>query len=174
MRLDKDAAKLYESLVELVKDITSEEELSPSVLRKLLEISVACSGTTKAPLELIPYDVINQVLKEDYSASGHYYIPVSISNGGELTDTDLSIKFDTKNACPYFNRKNELCGLDGRICLYDTNTFMVCPRYEEGFNRKVAGYDGKVPDIAPQQAVDRPAAKNDGQNDPFNSPLSKL
>lgn len=73
-----------------------------------------------------------------------------LGNKGILTDRgNMSHVFKKQNICPYFLDKFELCALDGRICPYDSETYMICKRYKEGIDKQIPGKNGKVPVVAP-------------------------
>ena len=166
----KKRSSLYTKLTETYLEITGQDELPPEVARKLYEISLARSESTKDPLEMIPVAMLSDVM-ESFDMSGHYPIPVHIGNGGELTDKDLVISFSKKNRCGYFRQENEICGLDGRLCLYDSQSFQYCPRYKEGINRKTPGYNGKVPEDPALLRTDK--SQGDDASDPFETPVRK-
>ena len=163
-------SSLYTKLSETYLEITGKGELPPNVARTLYEISLARSNSTKDPLEMIPVAMLSDVM-ESFDMAGHYPIPVNIGNGGELTDKDLSISFSKKNRCGYFRPDTEICGLDGRLCLYDTQSFQYCPRYKEGINKKTPGYNGKVPEDPALLRTDK--TQGDDPGDPFETPVRK-
>jgi hypothetical protein len=160
--------ELYEALLKVLQEIT-ETEIPKAVRKQLKQIAEDNAGTAKAPLELIPYSLLKDVLGESFDSTLHNFLPVSLSNSGVLTNPELTHEFNSKNACPYF-QPTELCGLDGRICLYDTETYPVCPRYREGFNRKTPGFNGKPPVEPPRSALDKP---KDQEDSPFAKPISQ-
>ena len=160
--------QLYEALIKVLEEIT-ESPIPKGVKKTLKQIAEENTGTKKAPLELLPYSVLKDVLGESFDSTLHNFLPVSLNNGGLLTDPEMTHDFSPKNICPYF-QPTELCGLDGRICLYDTETYTVCPRYREGFNRKTPGFKGKPPVEPPRSALDKP---KDQEDSPFAKPFNK-
>jgi hypothetical protein len=94
------------------------------------------------------------------------------SAGGVMNSYgDTTHQFSRENACPYFMGKSELCFLDGRICLYDTETFPVCRRYKEGAERRLPGPTGAIPEIPPVANLDTLKGENP---DPFVNPNKSL
>lgn len=75
---------------------------------------------------------------------------VGSASGVLHNQNDTTHEFSKENECGYFmGPKSELCMLDMRICLYDTETYRICARYKDGMNRKIPGMNGEVPDKAP-------------------------
>ena len=117
-----------------------------------------------------PFSNLPDSLVESWDSTMGMPIPAALGNAGKAFDGEVTHQFSKDNACPYFQGKNELCGLDGRICLYDSASFPVCPKYKEGFTRGLPGFDGKKPSVQPASEMPKDPAT---QQPPFVNPFNK-
>jgi hypothetical protein len=142
-------------------------------LIKLAE-QINCSPLTEETKKLIYSAEIDQTksvfenLPESFDSVMGMPIPATLANAGKAYDGEITHDFKKENQCPYFQGKNELCGLDGRICLYDTETYPVCVKYKEGFGRQIPGLNGKRPTVPPVSELPKDPATN---QPPFTNPF---
>jgi hypothetical protein len=142
-------------LIKLAEEING-GPLSEDVLNEIQKVEINESIT---PLENLPESAVRLILGESFDSTMGMPIPASLANAGNAYDTEVNHEFTKDNACSYF-QKNELCALDGRICLYDSETFRVCLRYKEGYTRGIPGLDGAKPAVPPQSEMPRDAEQD--------------
>lgn len=135
-----------EDLLKLAEEINC-GPLTEALRSCIYEVEI---DQSKSAFENLP-DV---VLGEAYDSTMGMPIPAALANAGSAYNAEVTHKFKRENKCPYF-QKTELCALDGRLCLYDTETFPVCPRYKEGFTRGIPGLDGNKPGVQPSSEMPR-------------------
>lgn len=153
------AHKLYEILVGKAVDILGDDYVSPELKQALnilaeqsLEDYSAKAISAGALVREAVCQEIARLEEIDLSMFGNARNP--LGNKGPLVDKgDTDHEFKKDNICPYFLDKFELCALDGRLCPYDSETYLVCKRYKEGMDKKIPGKNGQVPDIAPTSSL---------------------
>lgn len=145
---------LYDDLLALVEEL-NEGPVSDDI-KALIEdvINEAEVDEDTTAFDLLPESLAQQILGEGYDSIMGSNIPAQLMNAGAAYNGEITHDFKTQNKCPYF-QKNELCALDGRVCLYDTETFPVCPRYKEGHTRGIPGLNGQSPQVTPQTELPR-------------------
>lgn len=154
---------MFERLLELAEQL-NEGPVDDSIANDLHVASLG-NHEGKTPFEIFPESVAKKLLGEAWDTTSGMPLPASLGNSGTAYDGDVTHEFTRDNACPYY-QKNELCGLDGRLCLYDTETFPVCPRYKEGFTRGIPGLDGNKPSVTPQHELPKDPVSD---QPPFNN-----
>ena len=146
---------IYGQLVELAKDLC-EGPVPVDIYYLLAEVVDSPTfDPTKTAFDLFPDKAARQLLGESYDSVMGMNLPAQLLNAGAAYNGEMTHDFKKDNACSYF-QKNELCALDGRICLYDTETFPVCPRYKEGYTRNILGLDGQKPSVPPVSEMPKP------------------
>lgn len=156
MKKDITSERLQELLVGKAIEMLGEEYVTPELRDRL------CSSadlyvedyqnkliSVDALMREALYAEIHRLEEYDQSALGTVKQNPLGNRGILTTSSQQTREFKRDNVCPYFLDKFELCALDGRLCPYDSETYLVCKRYKEGMDKKIPGKSGKVPDEPP-------------------------